>query len=77
MKAVQISAYDGNEVIEVVDNVAKPTAGSDQILVEVYAASINPFDLYVRSGGIKLDLPITLGGNFAGKVGNSARPENI
>lgn len=67
MKAVQIKNYGGNEVIEIVDNVAKPSAGDGQILVEVYAASINPFDLYVRSGGIKLDLPLILGGNFAGK----------
>jgi len=68
VKAVRIKKFGGNEVVEVVDNVAKPTAGDGQILVEVYAASINPFDLYVRSGGIKLELPITLGGNFAGKV---------
>lgn len=68
MKAVQIKEYGGNEVIEVVDNVTKPSAGDGQILVEVYTASINPFDLYVRSGGIKLDLPLILGGNFAGKM---------
>ena len=72
MKAVQISSYGGNDVIEIVDNVAKPSVGDGQILVEVYAASINPFDLAVRAGYTKdffpLKFPATLGGDFSGVV---------
>lgn len=77
MKAVQINAYGGNEVIEAVDNVTKPSANDGQILVEVYAASINPFDLAVRAGYTKemfpLKFPATLGGDFAGVVAEVGR----
>ncbi|MBI2598792.1 NADP-dependent oxidoreductase [Candidatus Curtissbacteria bacterium] len=71
MKAVQINAYGGVDVLEVKD-VPKPTPSSGQVLVEIKAVSINPFDWKVREGYIKdhmpLDLPITIGGDFAGVV---------
>lgn len=72
MKAVQINAYGGNEVLEVNENAPKPSVSQDQILIEVHAASINPFDSFMLRGGLKgkvpLSLPITLGGDFAGVV---------
>ena len=72
MKAVQINAYGGDEVLEVNENALKPSVSPDQILVEVHAASINPFDSFMRAGGLKekipLSLPVTLGGDFAGVV---------
>lgn len=58
--------------MEVVDDIAKASASSGQVLVEVYAASINPFDWKVREGYvkdfIKLQFPATVGGDFAGVV---------
>lgn len=70
MKAAQISQYGGPEVIEIVDiDTPKPTQG--QVLVEVAAASINPFDTTVRAGHVSSmvkSLPATLGGDFAGVV---------
>lgn len=72
MKAVQINSYGGVDVLEVNQDVAKPVAGDGQVLVEVHAASINPFDWNVREGYvkeyIKLDFPAIMGGDFAGVV---------
>ncbi len=71
MKAVQINQYGGIEVLEIND-IPKPTLNNGKILVEVYAASINPIDYKIRSGALKewipLEFPITLGGDFAGIV---------
>lgn len=72
MKAVQINKYGGYEVLEINNNAEKPSVGKGQVLVEVRAASINPFDWKVRAGYMKdfmpLNFPATLGGDFAGVV---------
>src|SRR3989344_8954175 len=72
MKAAQINSYGGVDVLEITQNVPKPSASEGQVLVEVYAASINPFDWKVREGYakayIKLQFPTTIGGDFAGVV---------
>jgi NADPH:quinone reductase-like Zn-dependent oxidoreductase len=69
MKAAQISQYGDVNVVELTD-VDKPVAGDGQVVVEVYASSINPFDSKVREGAMKdyLHLPFTLGGDLAGVV---------
>lgn len=71
MKAVQINRYGGIDVLEVND-VSRPSVSKGQVLVEVHAASINPFDWKVREGYVKdfmpLVFPATMGGDFAGKV---------
>ena len=71
MKAAQINTYGGVEVITIAD-VDKPSVQNDQVLVEVTAASINPFDYKLRMGlskaYIPLTFPVTLGGDFAGKI---------
>lgn len=72
MKAAQINRYGGSEVIEINRNAPSPWAGSGQVLVEIYAGSINPFDWKLRSGYMKdmtpLQFPFTLGGDFSGVV---------
>lgn len=71
MKAAQFSQYGGPEVIQVVE-VDTPTPKENQVLVEVHASSINPFDTTVRAGYMKemipLELPVTLGGDIAGEI---------
>lgn len=71
MRAVQYTKYGGPEVIEV-KGIANPSAGSGQVLVEVHAASLNPFDWKLRSGYMKdmipLQFPVTIGGDFSGVV---------
>lgn len=72
MKAVQINSYGGNEVLTINENTPKPAPKEHQVLVEVFAASINPIDYKIRAGYLKdavpLKFPVTLGGDFAGKV---------
>jgi alcohol dehydrogenase len=72
MKAIQINAYGGADVLEVNTTAAKPSLKPNQILVENHAASINPIDWKVRAGYLKdmvpLQFPITVGGDFAGIV---------
>lgn len=72
MKAGQYSRYGGPEVIEINDNAPKPSAGKGQVLVEVHGASLNPFDVTLRSGYLKeripLKFPVTIGGDFSGIV---------
>lgn len=72
MKAVQINAYGGPEVLEVKENIPQPSPKKGQILVEVSAAGLNPFDAKLRAGMMKnmipLKFPVTPGGDFAGLV---------
>ncbi|MDQ3064661.1 MAG: NADP-dependent oxidoreductase [bacterium] len=71
MKAVQINEYGDTSVLNIVE-IAKPTISENQILVEVYASSLNPFDSVIRAGNMKetipLQLPVTLGGDVSGIV---------
>lgn len=71
MKAAQISEYGNADIIQIVE-VDKPTVQDGAVLVEVHASSINPWDTTVREGRVKemipLELPVTLGGDFAGVV---------
>lgn len=75
MKAVQINGYGGIEVLELNQNAPQPVAKENQLLVEVYASSINPIDWKIRDGYMKNDgwldqlkFPITLGSDFSGVI---------
>ncbi|MFA5327060.1 MAG: NADP-dependent oxidoreductase [Prolixibacteraceae bacterium] len=71
MKAIQMDGYGGNEVIKLVD-IPKPELSKGQLLVEVYAAAVNPVDWKIRVGMLKqympVNFPMTVGGDFSGKV---------
>ena len=71
MKAAQYNRYGGPEVIEI-KNVQNPIPKKGQVLVEVHAASLNPFDYRLRLGYMKenipLDFPFTIGGDYSGVV---------
>ncbi|MEK7113156.1 MAG: NADP-dependent oxidoreductase [Patescibacteria group bacterium] len=77
MKAVQINSYGGSEILEITENAPKPSVTKGQVLVEVYAASINPIDWKVRAGYLKemvpLQFPATLGGDFSGVVTEASK----
>jgi alcohol dehydrogenase len=72
MKAVQINQYGGVGALELNPDAPKPTPAKNQILVEVRAASLNPFDAKIRAGYLKdsapLQFPATMGGDFSGVV---------
>lgn len=72
MKAIQIIRYGGSEVAEINSSVSEPAPKKDQIMVEVHDASINPFDIAVRSGRyqdhIKMMFPFVPGSDFSGVI---------
>jgi NADPH:quinone reductase-like Zn-dependent oxidoreductase len=72
MKRAQIRKYGGIEVVEVDENAPQPPVSKGQILVEVYAAGVNPVDWKIREGYLRerapLEFPATLGGDFSGLV---------
>jgi len=72
MKAAQINQYGEPEVLQITDDAPKPSAGEGQVLVEVHAAGVNPWDCKVRSGAaqqwVQVNFPATLGGDVAGIV---------
>jgi len=71
MKATLIDKYGGNEVVEVRD-VPQPQPGSNDVLIRVHAAAINPLDWKIRSGVVKIftgqTFPKILGSECAGEV---------
>ncbi|MGH7193785.1 MAG: NADP-dependent oxidoreductase [Candidatus Saccharimonadales bacterium] len=71
MKAARIEGYGGKDVLRIMDT-PKPRPGRGQVLVEVRAAGVNPFDWKVREGMVRgmaeLELPATLGGDVAGVI---------
>ena len=72
MKAAQINDYGGQSVMHTVDDATKPKPAKRQVLIEVYATAVNPFDWKMREGYMKefipLTLPAILGGDVAGTV---------
>ena len=71
MKAVRIHEFGGTNVLRV-EQVPRPSPGPGEVLVFVYAASVNPVDYKIREGRyppVQTDqLPITLGRDVAGVV---------
>jgi NADPH:quinone reductase-like Zn-dependent oxidoreductase len=71
MKAYYSTAYGGPEVSQYGD-LPDPSAGKDQLLIEVKAVSINPVDYKVKRGVARLmsgsKFPRIFGSDFAGVV---------
>ena len=71
MKAVLLHGYGGVDQL-VYEEVPIPIAGAGEVLVKLFAASINPIDYKIRRGEMKdiipLQLPAILGYDLAGQV---------
>ncbi|MBI3558360.1 MAG: NADP-dependent oxidoreductase, partial [Deltaproteobacteria bacterium] len=71
MKALVMTGYGGNDVVELRE-VPKPVAGEDDVLIEVCAASVNPVDFKIRDGKLrvllKYRMPLIMGSDLAGIV---------
>ena len=70
MKAIQIFKYGGPEVLTYVETEI-PEINPDDVLIKVFATSINPIDWKVREGYMKnpeRKFPITLGWDVSGVV---------
>lgn len=71
MKRIQYHQYGGPEVLRLEEFDPAPL-GADDVLVRVRAASANPMDFGIRSGGMKMvtgrSFPRALGYDFAGVI---------
>jgi NADPH:quinone reductase-like Zn-dependent oxidoreductase len=67
MKAMRLNEW--GKVLQM-EEIPQPIPASDEVLVQVRAASINPFDDFVRAGYLQgmITTPLTLGTDFAGEV---------
>jgi len=81
MKAIVYHQYGGPEVLQYVE-VDRPTAGDDEVLLKVRAASVNPFDWHFMRGlpyGVRLiaglgrPRSVRLGVDVAGVVDSVGR----
>jgi NADPH2:quinone reductase len=77
MKAAYITKPGPPESI-IVGELPTPEPTGDQVLVSVKSAAVNPIDTYVRSGTVKMDIPLPyiVGADLAGvveKLGPSAK----
>jgi NADPH:quinone reductase-like Zn-dependent oxidoreductase len=72
MKAIRIHQFGGPEVMQL-EEVERPVPAADELLVKMYASSVNPADYIIRQGGngilsAYLKLPLGLGLDAAGVV---------
>jgi len=81
MRAVNYAEYGNSDVLQLTDTPI-PQPGDDEVLIEVRAASINPFDWKLRNGWLQdffsPDFPITPGRDGCGtivKLGKNVVPE--
>ncbi len=79
MQVVRIHRFGGPDALSL-DDLPKPEPAEDELLVRVFAASVNPVDYKIRSGiypSIKQDqLPIALGRDVSGVVEICGVPAN-
>lgn len=69
MQAIVAHSFGGPEVL-CLETVKDPEPGPGEVVIEVEAAGVNPFDAYMRTGvyAVLPDLPYTPGGDAAGRV---------
>jgi NADPH:quinone reductase-like Zn-dependent oxidoreductase len=71
MKAVRIHEYGGPEVLEL-EEAPMPKPATDEVLIKVYATSVNPVDWKIREGARKekfpADLPLIPGWDVSGVI---------
>ncbi len=71
MKAIKLKEYGSGENLQA-EETAKPEVPDNGVLVKIYAASVNQFEIKVASGAMKemfpIELPWTPGSDFAGVV---------
>ena len=56
MKAIVIHEFGGPEVLKL-EEVTRPVPQADELLIKVYATSVNPVDWKIRKGARKEKFP--------------------
>jgi NADPH:quinone reductase-like Zn-dependent oxidoreductase len=59
MNAIQYTAYGDSSVIHL-NQVDKPQPKENEILIKVAATTVNPFDMKIRSGFLKEQIPVNM-----------------
>lgn len=71
MKAVRIHNYGGPDILTYED-APRPTAGPGEVLIRVYATTVNPFDCAARAGYLagffNYTFPLILGTDVSGVI---------
>lgn len=71
MQAAQLLKYDKRFRLEI-KNIARPIPADDEVLVQVKYAAVNPLELLIGTGSVRLiqnyRRPITMGNEFSGRV---------
>lgn len=67
MQVIMVSQFGGPEVLQV-GEAAVPEPRAGEVLVQVLAAGVGPWDASLRRGGRTGPLPFVPGGEFAGLV---------
>ena len=71
MKTVQYETFGGVDVLQI-QEVNKPVATNDQVLIQLKSVSINPLDWKIRNGEMKLmsgsKFPKNIGIDFSGII---------
>ncbi|KAL0026766.1 hypothetical protein WJX77_000264 [Trebouxia sp. C0004] len=76
MRAVQFDKWGPPSVLHLRTDYPKPTCAVGEVLIRIHAASINPADIAIRSGGffpLLAKKPKVLGCDFAGVVEDAKR----
>lgn len=67
MQAISIHSYGGPEVLRL-EEIPRPVPGPNELLVKVYAVSVNPIDWKQRQGAMNHRLPFVPGWDVSGIV---------
>ena len=72
MKAAILTRYDKNASDLEVREIPTPAPASDEVLVKIHTAAVNPLDNMMMRGEVKLitpfALPLVMGNEFSGVV---------
>lgn len=72
MRAIQIDGYKTGDVKVALSQVDMPQVGDNDVLVKVKTAAVNPLDLLIAHGDVKLvvpyNFPLTMGNEMVGVV---------
>ena len=71
MKAVQINNYS-KKIDVTINDIPIPKINDNEVLVRVKAAAVNPLEILILTGSVKLiqdyEMPLTLGNELSGII---------
>lgn len=72
MKAIQIDGYKKGDVKVALRDIEMPKVGDNDLLIKVKAAAVNPLELLIAHGDVKMvvpyHFPLTIGNEMSGVV---------